>query len=63
MVEIFEDKEAKIFLRRVKKEVNKRIDILLKCKKLIIENKNGTIEYIGLDKTIPVIIIPNGFKS
>lgn len=63
MIEIYEDKQAKKFLRRVKKELDKRIKVLLKCKRLIIENKNGTIEYIGLDKSIPIIIIPNGFKS
>jgi hypothetical protein len=35
----------------------------MKCKKLVIENKNGRIEYLGLDRSIPIIIIPNGFKS
>jgi competence transcription factor ComK len=63
MIEIYEDKQAKEFLKRVKKEVDRRFKILMKCKKLIIGNKNGTIEYIGLDKSIPILIIPNGFKS
>jgi hypothetical protein len=63
MVEIYEDNQAKKFLIKVKKEVDRRLKILMKCKKLVIENKNGRIEYIGLDRSIPIVIIPNGFKS